>query len=348
MQTLKKLLLHSPGLLALGAAWWALGFLFFGSACGSFGILVSFLVCLPLGLGFAWASRRMHPAAALVSGLALLAALRTGFLLSLEASVRGSSGCLVTLVSPYFLLSLALIFIAWLVAFGCNRIVGLPRNDQNNWAAHGPPATGTQQSRMKTGWAVLTLALLVLAKALHTFYWLMVWDSTYDPLGYLWLIPLFAAVLFGGALLLVTLPRRVKWSGAAFAILVSSLLFGASTLAQRVDFRQLTQARAERISRAVDAYHERAGRYPESLRQLVPWYVLSIPGPVIIPTLGWCYEGGEDFYRLGYVNRLHWSDPNLFGVVAASAGNVSQLPPVCAQEIAETNARQNRPPAPVK
>jgi hypothetical protein len=30
---------------------------------------------------------------------------------------------------------------------------------------------------------------------------------------------------------------------------------------------------------------------------------------MIIPGLGWCYEGGEDFYRLGYVYREYFSSP---------------------------------------
>ena len=53
----------------------------------------------------------------------------------------------------------------------------------------------------------LILALL-LAVTLYNFYWLIVWDSTGDALGFLWLIsPLFAAV-FAGLMLTFVLKGR--------------------------------------------------------------------------------------------------------------------------------------------
>ncbi|MBE0698993.1 MAG: hypothetical protein IH586_18905, partial [Anaerolineaceae bacterium] len=142
-----------------------------------------------------------------------------------------------------------------------------------------------------------------------------------------------------GVMLQITLPRRIQWCGAGYSILVVALLAGASILAQRVDYHRLTEARAERITRAIDVYHVRTGSYPAGLGQLVPWYTLSIPEPVIIPGLNWCYQGLQNTYRLAYISRSHWSDPNLFGVVYKTAGDVSQLPPACALEISAFQSR---------
>lgn len=49
--------------------------------------------------------------------------------------------------------------------------------------------------------------------------------------------------------------------------------------------------------------------------RLTPGYVLSLPGPVIIYGQDWCHDGGDDYYRLGYVVCEHWSGPRLTGQV---------------------------------
>ena len=82
-------------------------------------------------------------------------------------------------------------------------------------------------------------------------------------------------------------------------------MIAVSARAQSVDFRQLTEERAERASQAIETYCAREGRYPQDLRQLTPGYVLSLPGPVTIYGQDWCFDGGDDYYRLGYVYREH-------------------------------------------
>ena len=76
-------------------------------------------------------------------------------------------------------------------------------------------------------------------------------------------------------------------------------MFAVSARAQRVDFRQLKGERTGWTSQAIETYYARKGSYPQDLRQLTPWYVLSLPGPVIIYGQDWCYDGGDDYYRLG-------------------------------------------------
>ena len=53
------------------------------------------------------------------------------------------------------------------------------------------------------------ISALLLAVTLYNFYWLIVWDSPGDALGFLWLIsPLFAAVFAG---LMLTFVLKGRW-----------------------------------------------------------------------------------------------------------------------------------------
>jgi hypothetical protein len=184
----------------------------------------------------------------------------------------------------------------------------------------------------------LILSALLLAKALHSFYWFMVWDSTTDPLGHYWLYFPILAVLFSGVLLSLTLPGRIKLASLTYLLLIPALVLVA-VRAQRVDFRQLTDERAERVSQAIERYYARQGRYPRDLRQVTPWYLSSFPGPVIIYGQDWCYDGGDAQYRLGYVYREHWSDPRLSGQIYRAKGHVSDLSAMCKEEIVAIQTR---------
>jgi len=202
----------------------------------------------------------------------------------------------------------------------------------------------SQEQRKRAGRAaavVFVVGALLLAKTLHNLYWLTVWDNTYDSLGYLWLVAPVVAVLFSGVMLSITLPGRTKLAGFLYSLLIPALMIAVSARAQRVDFRQLTEERAGRTSQAIETYYAREGHYPQDLRQLTPWYVLSLPGPVIIYGQDWCYDGGEDYYRLGYVYREHWSDPPTIGRIYKTKGEAPDLHDMCEEEIA---ALRNRYP----
>jgi len=64
-----------------------------------------------------------------------------------------------------------------------------------------------------------------------------------------------------------------------------------------------------------------------------------LPVPFIIYGQDWCYEGGEDGYRLGYVDRSHWSDPNLFGHLYQASGSDAGASDLCADEIRRIQER---------
>ncbi|HSM70516.1 MAG TPA: hypothetical protein VK851_03150 [Anaerolineales bacterium] len=178
------------------------------------------------------------------------------------------------------------------------------------------------------------LSALLLIKVLHNIYDLMLWDSTYDPLNYLWLIIPIFMVLLSGLMLFIALPYRTKPVGIFYVLIVPVLLVAVSAIAQSVDFHQETARRAQRTVQAIESYYESNGRYPESLSQLRPRHILSLPKPMVIYGQDWCYEGGDDYYRLGYIDRKHWSDPNLIGRVHTSVGEVSDLPQICITEFA--------------
>jgi hypothetical protein len=71
----------------------------------------------------------------------------------------------------------------------------------------------------------------------------------------------------------------------------------------------VTEQRAEAVNRAIQRYHKQNGAYPRTLTDLTPRYLMYISNPLIIPGQTWCYEGGDNYYRLGYVHRQFFSSP---------------------------------------
>ena len=230
----------------------------------------------------------------------------------------------------FFMPALGLVTAALLLRSGLNRLT--------ERQAAGPVDAATAQAQPRpAGWAVvvpLVLSLLLLAATLANLYWLTVWDSANDSFSYFLLVVPVLVVFFCGIMLSITLKDRVKSAGFFFVLVLLGLMFAVSALGQRVDFRQLTEARAGKISQAIETYYARAGRYPQDLRQLTPWTMLSIPGPVIINGQVWCYQTGIDNYALGYITRDFWSSPILTGRVYQTQGPVADLAHLCDDEMA--------------
>ncbi len=251
----------------------------------------------------------------LVAGLLLLLALLlpATTLAYLFPNDEGNPLALSTALALYLLQTIGLIVVAILLASGVHR-----------WQAGG----------RKTAVLFGGLSMLLLITAVRYFYWLTVWDNTYDPLSYFWLFIPILGVFLVAIWLAFTLPHKAKWVSALYLFFVPAVMIITSAQAQRVDFRQLTENRAARVNQAIVTYHTQHGRYPETLRQLTPRYLLTLSEPVIIFGQEWCYEGDADQYRLGYVYREHWSDPRLVGRIHHSTyATTSALPPLCEQEI---------------
>jgi hypothetical protein len=181
--------------------------------------------------------------------------------------------------------------------------------------------------------ASLILSGLLYGSSFYNLYWQFLWDSTTDSWELFLLIGPFTAVLVSGVLLSETLRGREKLYGLLYTVLLAAVVLTVYTQAKQIDYRQLTESHAAQVSRAIERYYAREGRYPQNLRRLVPWTMLSLPKPVIITGQDWCYQSGDGYYRLGYVARDHWSSPYLSVQVYKSIGTVPDLPELCEAEI---------------
>lgn len=66
---------------------------------------------------------------------------------------------------------------------------------------------------------------------------------------------------------------------------------------------EVTRRGAGQINAAILQFHSQNGRYPSTLDELTPRYLLLIPEPVTYYRKTWCYDGGQGYYRLGYYSN---------------------------------------------
>jgi hypothetical protein len=164
----------------------------------------------------------------------------------------------------------------------------------------------------------IVLALGLLGYLAYSIFWASVWDQTSDGLGGLALSQPSALVAVGaGMAMAIALSGWRRGTGLLFALLAPLLLYQSFEQGWQVPYHDLTGARAERIAQALAEYHEREGVYPPTLNTLTPRYLLRVPQPVELRGETWCYQGGDDFYRLGAFFREFFSMPVRLQVYAA-------------------------------
>jgi hypothetical protein len=241
---------------------------------------------------------------------------------------------------PTALPALAIVFSA-ILTYSVLRSL-LPAQEQGPAIASGSPVRRPIAARWRV--IALLLATCLILKAFHNLYWVTVWDDTTDSIGYAFAFLPIIGSLYAGILIFSFLQSRGKWVGVLYLVLLPSMVIAVSNLAQRVDYRQFTVQRAARVNRAIQAYHSTYGHYPTALPQLVPRYLLSIPGPVIIIGQDWCYQSRADAYQFGYVTHQNWWTPYVSAVPVASHGDLSVFGPLCAAEIAAIYAANPPPP----
>ena len=152
---------------------------------------------------------------------------------------------------------------------------------------------------------VAVLLLLVIGDLIVTE---TVWVQAEDSLSVIPVVVFTAAV--AAAMLLAWAARGWRRLGAlVFALLVTLTASYAVEQGWRMSPTGLTEARAEKIDRAIQRYYERQGHYPSRLANLMPFYLWRIPQPMIFRDQTWCYEGGDDYYRLGYVHQRAFGVP---------------------------------------
>jgi len=120
-----------------------------------------------------------------------------------------------------------------------------------------------------------------------------------------------AFAVFLGMVLTALLAGRSRRIGLAFTILVPVLIVVSYVAGFLFKPQVVNAARAERIKRAVELYHQETGTYPASLADLKPGYMHVIHGPLTGRCQVWCYQCGSDYYRLGYVFIQRYYKPTL-------------------------------------
>lgn len=322
---------HIIVLIVLTLGCWLSGSFLWGAMNPAWLLVLAIVTWLSISL-LVWAARKMSAKVWIYAGIFVLGVLfLPGSMLEMVFPVPLSQPLDSLMALPLLLIiSAALVVVALLLNSGLN----LYKEGQNAGAVKEEDTQAQRLHAGRTASIALVLCALLLAKALHNLYWFTVWDNTDDSLGYFWLFIPAMPLLFSGIMLSITLPGRSKIASLVYLLLIPVLLFTVSASAQRVDFRHLTEQRAEQANQAIETYYTRTGRYPQDLQMVSPWYKISLPGPVIIYGQDWCYDGGDDYYRLGYVYREHWSDPRLTGQIFRLEGEVPDLPYMCEQEIA--------------
>jgi hypothetical protein len=153
--------------------------------------------------------------------------------------------------------------------------------------------------------AVAVLLLLVIGDLIVTeTVWVQAEDSLSVIPGVVFIVATAAAMLLAWAA-----RGRRRLGALGFALLVTLTASYAAALGWRMSPTGLTEVRAEKIERAIQRYYERNGQYPPELAVLTPFYLWRIPQPMIFRDQTWCYEGGDDYYRLGYVHQPTFGVP---------------------------------------
>jgi hypothetical protein len=172
------------------------------------------------------------------------------------------------------------------------------------------------------------------------------WDVATDGLGGIFMLELGLVIGVAAALHQaweLSFKRNAFIFG--FAMLTLVIILGANSFGT-FGFdgawgnvpRARTARRAALINRAILRYHAQQGQYPQTLSDLTPRYLLYMPPPFIIPHQDWCYQGGPDYYRLGYVYRDYFSSPASVKVFAGSGQPPNPSWP-CDSEAAKYPAR---------
>jgi len=151
----------------------------------------------------------------------------------------------------------------------------------------------------------------------------------------------FAEVLvaiIGGMVLTGAMQGRRRLAGLAFVTLVPALIAGSYALGWQFDPQAITGDRADQLTQAIVRYHTDIGVYPPSLTALTPNYLPFILGPLTGRDQVWCYEGGQDYYRLGYVYYQRYygptfPDPYYEIKIHSSAGQLPDGSWICDDEL---------------
>jgi hypothetical protein len=186
-------------------------------------------------------------------------------------------------------------------------------------------------------------SLIMLAFLAYAILWGGIWDQTMD-MGFGFIAAPIAGYLAIAAAMLMTntLRGKSRLTGLLYMILVPSLIFQAYEIGRKISHQTLTENRAGKIAAALLEYHDREGRYPEKLGQLVPRDLLFLPRPVILLGENWCYHGNQNQFALAAFYREFWSSPVSLRVYE-SAGNPPEESLPCQGQLAAMKQKYYSP-----
>lgn len=190
-------------------------------------------------------------------------------------------------------------------------------------------------------WSLVLIALL-LGISVYQVFWDGVWSSAHArafedhlPFNY------FLLSLMAGVALALSLKGIRRLAGPAFVVLVTSVTTLALMWGWRVSAFELTERRAARLDQALAEYYRDSGRYPASLEELTPRYLVHLPPPVVVRQGGWCYQGSDSGYRLGYVSGdFTYSYANFKTETYAQVGEPPQGDWICSQLVKQFRSEE--------
>ena len=189
----------------------------------------------------------------------------------------------------------------------------------------------------------LLLATVLLLSLVYQIAIALPWDEITDGLTSVFIaeMTILAGIAAGMVMAWHSTGGR-RWIALGFVMAVSLLVSSATSPWTHRSPVTLTEERAEQVNQAVLRYHRQNARYPETLAALTPRYLWRISEPVMVRGLGWCYEGGAGYYRLGYVYRPAFGAPVSVRIHAA-AGTPPDLSWSCGDEATQFNVQYRVP-----
>ncbi|NMC79425.1 MAG: hypothetical protein GYA59_08700 [Chloroflexi bacterium] len=186
----------------------------------------------------------------------------------------------------------------------------------------------------------LGLAALLVGSSAYMVFWDGIWSAVRarafeDHLPF----TSFLLSLIAGVLLTASLRGWRRLAGPLYVVVVTAVATLALVWGWHVSAFTLTERRAVRLEQAVTRFQQENGHYPASLGELTPRYLLYLPPPVVTRQGGWCYQGGDDYFRLGYVSgTFTYFRADYRAQVYAQRGELPQEPWNCDRLVAQFEA----------
>lgn len=143
------------------------------------------------------------------------------------------------------------------------------------------------------------------------------------------------AAVIAGMFLALTGVKPGLYVGLFFTIFCPILFLVVYAAGWRLNPHAITISRAGRIAQALREVHQETGSYPQDLDSLTPGYLPFLLGPLNGRGQRWCYQAGENYYRLGSVFFQRYYNPEMYYKIEvhSGAGEPPQGPWMCDEEL---------------